>query len=83
MELYILTVDWYNDTDGHEHQILEVTDDWEKAHKAFQDYVNSHRQLDLDEGYLVVDDWSEYREALYYAHREMPDYHRVKLTFWN
>ena len=79
MELYIVTVDWYSDEDGHNLEIIEVTDDKEKAQRHFKNYVNTHREVDLRDGYTITDDGDSY----YYAHGTIPYYHRVTLQFYN
>jgi hypothetical protein len=78
MELYIMTVDWYDDNTGHNIQVYEVTDDFDKAKKVFKEYVDSHRERDLKDGYTVMDDY----ETLYYAHGTMPNYHRVQISLF-
>ncbi|MBO7323428.1 MAG: hypothetical protein J6U51_07590 [Bacteroidales bacterium] len=44
MELYIITVDWYDDESGHNIQVHDVTDDRERARKIFREYVDMHRE---------------------------------------
>lgn len=79
MELYIVTIDWYDDDTGHNLEILEVTDDKEKAQRVFKNYVNTHRDIDIQDGYTIMDD----NDRIYYAHGTMPNYHRVTIQFYN
>lgn len=78
MDTYIVTVDWYDDWDGHNLDIICCTTDYDEAKKAFDKYVSDHRSIDIEIGLKVQDDY----EHCYYAYGAMPDYHRVLLSIY-
>jgi L-ascorbate metabolism protein UlaG (beta-lactamase superfamily) len=76
MDTYIVTVDWYNDFDGHNLEIICCTTDYDEAKEAFDTYVSDHRSIDRENGYKIADDY----ENRYHSYGTMPDYHRVILN---
>lgn len=75
MDTYIVTVDWYDDYNGHDLEIICCTTDYDEAKKAFDTHVSKNRSIDIENGYKVIYDY----ENCYYARGAMPDYHRVIL----
>ena len=74
--MYIVTVDWYNNDEGHNLNILSATTSLYIAERVFNDYVNIHRKTDEHDGYTIQDDSGR----LYYAYKVIPEYHRVMLS---
>lgn len=77
-QTYVVTVDFYNNDDGHGLQVLCVTEDLKIAKSVLKDYVDDHREFDEEDGYSVLDD----TEGTYYAYGTMPNYHRVQINVY-
>ena len=76
VKLYVVTVDYYTEDEGFEHEIMKITDSKKVALTEFNILRDKLIEQDKELGWTIMDN----RDTVYFSHGEMPEYCRLLLT---
>ena len=72
----VITLDYYTEDTGYYHEVMLVTDDFDRARHAFDDEKANLRAQDIDNRWDIEADYEDF----YFSYHKMPEYCRLKLT---